>query len=306
MVKSPSTPAVSIIMNCYNGDKFLKEAINSIYAQTFQDWEIIFWDNASTDLSAVIAKSYDDRLKYFCSIKTVPLGEVRNYALKKATGKYIAFLDCDDLYIANKLEKQVLLMERGMYVLSYGSAIIINEQGEEVRRCRMKNKSGYVFDKLLRKYEINMQSVMILRQFLQKKGLEFKLSLQYSPDYNLFMRIASQASIGVLHSFLIKYRVSQNSLSKKMLHRTASEAKYTIDSIYSKNDFLKKKYSSAFQAAYNKINYYKSIDMINKKLFREARQELLPIIWYSPKYFLLYLLTYSGLSKNTILHLLRR
>ena len=58
-------PKVSVIMNCFNGERFLREAIDSIYSQTFTDWEIIFWDNASTDKSASIAKSYDKKLKYF-------------------------------------------------------------------------------------------------------------------------------------------------------------------------------------------------------------------------------------------------
>ena len=58
-------PLVSVIMNCYNGEKYLREAIDSIYAQTYTNWEIIFWDNASTDNSAEIAKLSDSRLKYF-------------------------------------------------------------------------------------------------------------------------------------------------------------------------------------------------------------------------------------------------
>ena len=64
---SEKTPLVSIIINCYNGEKYLAEAINSIYAQTYKNWEIIFWDNASIDNSANIAKSYDKKLKYYRS-----------------------------------------------------------------------------------------------------------------------------------------------------------------------------------------------------------------------------------------------
>ena len=76
-------PLISVIMNCYNGAKFLEEAIDSIYSQTYSNWEIIFWDNASTDDSASIAKSYDDRLKYHLALETTPLGEARDLALKK-------------------------------------------------------------------------------------------------------------------------------------------------------------------------------------------------------------------------------
>ena len=82
------TPLVSIIINCYNGEKYLAEAINSIYAQTYKNWEIIFWDNASIDKSATIAKSYDKKLKYYHSKSTTTLSYARLQAVKKTKGIY--------------------------------------------------------------------------------------------------------------------------------------------------------------------------------------------------------------------------
>jgi glycosyltransferase involved in cell wall biosynthesis len=131
---------VSIIMNCYNSDRFLREAIESVYKQTYPNWEIIFWDNASTDDSANIAKSYDDRIKYHLAPETTPLGEARNLALKKASGEYIAFLDCDDVYMADKLEQQVGLMQSKGYVMCYGSVAIIDENGKLIKKDIVKIK----------------------------------------------------------------------------------------------------------------------------------------------------------------------
>ena len=91
-----NTALVSIIMNCYNCAKYLEEAIDSIYAQSYDNWEIIFWDNCSTDNSALIAKSYDSKLKYFLAKEHTALGRARNLAIKEAKGGYIAFLDSDD------------------------------------------------------------------------------------------------------------------------------------------------------------------------------------------------------------------
>ena len=91
-------PLVSIIMNCHNGERFLKEAITSVYDQTYSNWEIIFWDNFSSDKSAEIAMSYDERVKYFFNQNKTSLGEARNLAMNKASGKYVCFLDCDDMY----------------------------------------------------------------------------------------------------------------------------------------------------------------------------------------------------------------
>ena len=79
-------PLVSIIINCYNGEKYLREAIDSIYSQTYTNWEIIFWDNASTDSSSMIAKSYDTKIKYFRSQKNHSLGYSRSQAVKKING----------------------------------------------------------------------------------------------------------------------------------------------------------------------------------------------------------------------------
>ena len=104
-------PLVSVLINCFNSETYLKKAIESVYAQTYKNWEIIFWDNQSTDSSAQIAKSFDGRLKYFYSHEFSNLGTARNRALKKVNGKYIAFLDCDDLWYPEKIFKQVKLLE---------------------------------------------------------------------------------------------------------------------------------------------------------------------------------------------------
>ena len=147
---------VSIIMNCYNSEQYLKEAIDSIYSQTYQNWEIIFWDNASTDNSSNIANSYDNRVKYYLALETVSLGKARNFALEKASGEYIAFLDCDDVYSPDKLQKQVKLMHNKNYAMCYGSAVIINERGKEIKRNIVKNKSGNIFSNLLMNIPLKM------------------------------------------------------------------------------------------------------------------------------------------------------
>ena len=159
-------PLVSIIMNCFNGDKFLKEAIDSVYKQNFNNWEIIFWDNLSNDKSAYIAKSYNEKLRYFLSKKHTELGVARNLALKKARGKYIGFLDCDDLFIKDKLKSQTAYMEGSNHVMSYGTSIIIDKKGNELKRRVARNNSGDIFGSLLMHYEINMQSVLIKRSIL--------------------------------------------------------------------------------------------------------------------------------------------
>ncbi len=77
-------PLISVIMNCYNGEKFLREALDSVLTQTYTNWELIFWDNQSTDKSKDILLSYNDsRLKYFYATQHTNLGKARNLAMKK-------------------------------------------------------------------------------------------------------------------------------------------------------------------------------------------------------------------------------
>jgi glycosyltransferase involved in cell wall biosynthesis len=100
---------VIIIINCFNGSQYLQEAINSIYAQTFKDWCIFFFDNCSSDSSGEIAKSFNHQLKYYRHDHTIPLGHARKLAVEMTANQseWIAFLDTDDIWLPNKLERQM-------------------------------------------------------------------------------------------------------------------------------------------------------------------------------------------------------
>ena len=295
-------------MNCYNGERFLYEAIESIYSQTYKNWEIIFWDNASIDNSSKIAHSFDDKVKYFFAKKNTPLGEARNLALRKTSGKYVAFLDCDDLYFSNKIEKQVKLMEKNNYAMSYGSGITINENGDEIKRTAVRNKSGYVFDSLLNHYEVGMQSVMLLKSFLIENNLEFDTNFSYCPDYNLFMLVASREPIGLIKDFIVRDRVVKNSLqySKESINIAGTEVRITLDAIISKYPELSKKFSKEFNQAYAKSKYYDAVSLIYKKKIKKARKKIKPLITLRSEYFVLYFILFLPLSSKLILKLLGR
>ena len=101
-------PLVSVIINCHNGEKFLKNCIKSVLNQSYRNFEIIFWDNRSTDNSYKIAKSFKDkRIKIYKSKKFFKLYKSRNLAVEKCSGKYITFLDTDDLLLKSKIKDQV-------------------------------------------------------------------------------------------------------------------------------------------------------------------------------------------------------
>tara|TARA_B100001093_G_C26745455_1_gene978638 strand:+ start:429 stop:1343 length:915 start_codon:yes stop_codon:yes gene_type:complete len=301
-----NTPKVSIIMNCYNGERYLKNAIESIYKQSFQDWEIIFWDNCSTDSSAKIAKSYDNRLKYFIAPKKSILGEARYLAVSKCNSKYICFLDCDDEYLPDKLLLQYRMMESNNYALSCSQETLINDEGKNMITPKIKIKSGYIFDKLLQQYQIGFQSVMIRRSVLENEKLSFKPFFTNFMDYDLFMRIASKHEIGVIRNPLIRHRITKDSLTSKAYERVSIENKITLDDIFRDNPELKNKYKNEIKIAYEKLEYYDSIYLISINDYKKAKDKLKLIIFKKIKYFLLYILLVLRINRYLIMRALRR
>jgi glycosyltransferase involved in cell wall biosynthesis len=211
-------PLVSIIINCYNGDRFLCEAIDSVYRQTYTNWEVIFWDNASTDNSAKIAKMYNDKLRYFKAESTTDLGEARVLAVNKAKGRIFAFLDCDDIWKGSKLHDQVALMlNESDAGLVYSQTDVISEYGKKINltysdRCN-KLPSGHVFNKLVKGNFITFASVIVSRESYYNCG-GFPLEYKNSPDYALFLKISHKYKIYSVDKILCSYRVHDNNLSK--------------------------------------------------------------------------------------------
>ena len=125
---------VSIITPSYNCGRFVEETIKSIQAQTYTDWELLFQDDCSTDDTREIVERFaaeDSRIKYECNSQNSGAAITRNNALKRATGKWIAFLDSDDLWLPEKLEKQIQFMERNEYAFTYHEYTEMTEEGED-------------------------------------------------------------------------------------------------------------------------------------------------------------------------------
>ena len=120
-----------------NCEKFLEETINSVINQTYHNWELLIVDDCSTDNSIEIIKSFidkDDRIKLFENEKNSGAAASRNKALREATGKWIAFLDSDDLWTPDKLEKQIAFMTENSYKFSFTKYEHIDEESKPLNR----------------------------------------------------------------------------------------------------------------------------------------------------------------------------
>lgn len=133
---------VSVIMPAYDGERFIKESIESILAQTFKDFELVVVDDGSTDSTLEIVKSFDDeRIKYFHKENSGNQAIPRNYGIKKAQGEFIAFCDQDDLWYPEKLEKQMAVIIQNSTRLSDGQEFKIQKGLDSLPRRQAGRRS---------------------------------------------------------------------------------------------------------------------------------------------------------------------
>jgi glycosyltransferase involved in cell wall biosynthesis len=219
-------PLVSIIMNCHNCGKYLAQSLDSVYKQTFKEYEIILWDNQSTDNSGEIASNYGEPLRYFRGEQYLPLGAARNAAIEKATGKYIAFLDCDDIWLPEKLERQVELLESNQELgLVYSDSRVIDSHDKTLKKTyfhSLKPFQGNVFNELLVSNFIPILTVVVTREALDKVGL-FDPKYIIAEDYDLWLRIAEYYPIGFIEQPLASYRLHGESASQRNMIRSYQE-----------------------------------------------------------------------------------
>lgn len=221
-----TAPLVSVLMNCFNGEKYLREAINSVIAQTYTNWEIIFWDNQSTDQSAEIFKSYaDSRLKYFHAPTHTLLYEARNFAIEKASGEFIGFLDVDDWWESDKLEKQIQLFEDTQVGLVYGNFWLVNERKNKKKQIQHKRilPKGDVLNQLLENYVVGLVTIVIRRAAIETHKKIFDSRYQIVGDVDIVIRIAAEWKFDCIQSPVASYRWHGENVSLLDSPRTISE-----------------------------------------------------------------------------------
>lgn len=306
MSKLKESPLVSIIVNCYNGEQYLKQALDSIYKQNYSNFEIIFWDNQSTDNSRGIALGYDNRLKYHLATKHSGLGAARDSAIKEASGEYICFLDVDDLFAEGRLKEQVAFMQKNELNFSYGSYIEIDSYGASRKKHIIKQAVGNRLEEHLLRYTICMHTVMMRRDLFELDWCFFDHNLIHSPDANLFYKILAKYPVGSINKVLAFYRIHEEQLTKKMLSVIGKEAKFNIDSLVALFPETMIKYNTSIGWAYAKVHFYDAIGYIQQKNYREAMLKIRLITNKSIYFKLLYILIMFRVPSRLILKLLAR
>lgn len=223
-------PLVSIIMNGYNASAFVAGAIQSVLDQTYENWEIIFWDNCSEDATPdIVQKFQDPRIRYFRAKSFTPLGLARNHAIELAQGEFIAFLDCDDVWFADKLKLQIPLFQDEKIGLVYSDTIFFNDLGHErpLYGGHLPCKGG-CFRHLLGDYFLSMETVVIRKKALEQETLYFDPRFNMIEEADLFRRIAYRWNIAGIQKPLAKWRVHASSWTFKFPHLLREETELMI------------------------------------------------------------------------------
>ena len=213
-------PLVTVIVNVYNGEATLAEAIDSVLAQSFSDWELLIWDDCSTDNSAGIVHRYTDaRLCYIRSDIQVSLGQARQSAINLAQGEWIAFLDQDDLWLLDKLERQLELARSKRHAaLIYGRTVRFYPSGNERDYDQAHEYTplpeGDIFNSLfVDSCYIAMSSAMFRRSAVAAIG-GIPAEISIIPDYYLYTAVARNFPAAAVQQVMCRYRMHSGNTSQ--------------------------------------------------------------------------------------------
>nr|WP_317365530.1 glycosyltransferase [uncultured Blautia sp.] len=204
---------VSVITPVYNAGRYLERMLDSVLSQTYKNIEIVLVDDCSSDNSESIIKKYqenNDKIIYFKQPKNLGAGHARNKALELSRGRYVAFLDSDDVWMPKKIELQLALMAEKNTPFSYAAIEMIDENDNVIKTKRnIKEQCTYKY--LLHNTIIATSSVIVDRKVLG----DFRMHLRRGgQDYATWLRLLRTGAIARgINETLVRYRISEGSLS---------------------------------------------------------------------------------------------
>jgi teichuronic acid biosynthesis glycosyltransferase TuaG len=205
---------VSVIIPNYNYAHYLREAIDSVLAQTYSNIEIIVVDDGSTDGSREVLSSYGDKIKTVFQ-QNQGVAAARNSGVKAGSGEYVAFLDADDAWMPEKVEKQVRLFEANNALgLVHVGVIEVDENGKTLLE-RLEGLEGDAANQLLmlkRESILGGGSGLMVPQRVFEETGGFDLRLSTSADWDLFYQISSRYQVGFVPELLLKYRMHTSNM----------------------------------------------------------------------------------------------
>lgn len=214
---APHAPLVSIVIPAYNCAEFIRETLDSAFAQTFKDYELLLVDDGSTDGLQSILEDYSEKLIYLRQNHS-GTGAARNTAIREARGRYVAFLDSDDIWFPDYLEQQIKALSARKCDMIYADAALFGLTPRENESFMMRSPSaGVVTTESLLSFECNVitSGTLVKRENIIEAGLfNEESALIGIEDFDLWFRLAKGgAVIDYQKKILLKYRLRPTSLS---------------------------------------------------------------------------------------------
>lgn len=277
---TPSTSAISVIIPAYNAAPYISETLDSIFAQTFADYEVVIVNDGSPDTIELegALEPYLNRIVYLKQ-ENRGAGAARNAGLMAARGEFIAFLDADDLWLPDYLKEQIKFIREGNYDFVYADALLFGQSPLAGRTfMQIAPSHGEVTFQSLISAQCNVitSGVVARRQLILDVGM-FDEQLRNSQDFELWVRLVRNgARAGYQRKVLLRYRYHENSLSGDALNQIKRELRVLakIESSYGLTPAEREEVSKAMAATEKNLELETGKLHLAKGEFVEAREAL--------------------------------
>ena len=288
-MKNNKKPFVSVIINCFNGEKFLDKCLKSVLSQSYKNYEIIFFDNNSKDNSLnLVLKLKSKKIKIFKSKKKLKLYHARNLAISRSKGKFISILDVDDTWHKDKLKIQVKKIINENSDIVYSNYFVIDWLIKIFSNKKLPIKN-MTFE-ILKSYPICISTVLFKKKiFLNLRG--FDSSYEIIGDYDFFYRASKKYKFSVSQKPLVNYLIHNENTTKKRLNLRVNEMKKWIKINY------ESKYRNQFDNIYQKNLFFECTHHITNRNIKKFYKSLKSIPEIKIKFKLIFKLIYFSLFK---------
>ncbi|MCD6162696.1 MAG: glycosyltransferase family 2 protein [candidate division Zixibacteria bacterium] len=300
-------PKVSVIIPVYNSTGFIDEALQSVFAQTFKDYEIIIINDGSTDNTKQVIEKYSDKIRYFYQENRGPAA-ARNNGIKKAKGEYIAFIDSDDIWHPEKLKMQVSILDSNQNIgMVFTENSLFDENGvyESSLGKRKRLMHGNLAENIFLYSYVATPTVMIRREVFDNIGL-FEESIKMAEDDNMWIRIASNYRVELIYQSLVSVRDHPNRMTRQN-NDLFNCIQISIDMLHSNyGDNVRKNIDKVVPKKMGQIYFntgYKYFENQNTKEARKAFSKSIKYCKWNWKYYLYYI---TSLMPSSIIILIRR
>jgi glycosyltransferase involved in cell wall biosynthesis len=279
-------PLVSVVIPFYSGVAWLKEAIRSVLSQTYNNFEVLVINDGSSENLEGVIQEYGERIKIIKKPNGGP-ASARNLGIELAKGKYIAFLDSDDIWLPKKLSTQINEMEKNNYIWSHHSYEMFWENSDRTKLINTNIHRGEVFRDCYISFRVQTSTVVVLKQILVDYNIRFPLNKRYGQDSAFYKQIAKDFPIGFINGVYAKFRIRGSNAGFRAFVQLNDKAA-TWKEIKNDNEVLNILPSPiifaykfcAFVNRWNYMNYLKAKE-VNNEYTRELLSKFLYIFPYS-------------------------